>query len=294
MFKYFGSKVNLWLTFNEPYTFIRQGFSEGNHAPGRCSDRDRCKAGDSYVEPYLVAHNVLIAHAKAVSLFRELKFTGSIGMTLNGEWAESSDPKSADNAAPQKYMECQIGWFADPVKFGDYPISMRQALGNRLPSFSAEEKQLLLGSWDFFGFNFYNSLFVSNLNITQVSATTPYWSLDLSLVSSGWNQEGQMIGLQGESPWLFESPGGLRNILLWINGRYLEGTLPLYITENGCSAPGESSKPFPAVLEDKWRVAYFFEYLEAMTAAITDGVPGFSLDFICPFCFFFFLISLIL
>ena len=64
------------------------------------------------------------------------------------------------------------------------------------------------------------------------------------------------MGLQGESTWLFESPGGLKNILLWINQRYLEGTLPLYITENGCSAPGESEESFPDILDDSWRVAY--------------------------------------
>lgn len=61
----------------------------------------------------------------------------------------------------------------------------------------------------------------------------------------------------GESPWLFESPGGLRNMMGWVNKRYLQPTtriggnaaggaagnpgevvdaepLDLYITENGC------------------------------------------------------------
>jgi len=271
VFRYFGSRVNLWLTFNEPNTFIRQGYSEGNHAPGRCSDRSRCAEGDSFTEPYLVAHNVLRAHARAVSLFRELSETdgGAIGITLNGEWAEQTE--GPDSTAPQRYMEGQIGWFADPIKFGEYPASMRSALADRLPTFSVAESELLIDSWDFFGFNFYNSLYVTDGDPSN--SELPFWEQDLSLSSSGTDLDGHQIGLQGESPWLYESPGGLRNILLWINHRYLEGRLPLYITENGCSVPGESEMTYPDVLDDQWRVAYFFEYLEAMTEAVYDGVP---------------------
>ena len=33
-FKAFGSKVQHWTTFNEPLTFVFQGYSTGNHAPG--------------------------------------------------------------------------------------------------------------------------------------------------------------------------------------------------------------------------------------------------------------------
>lgn len=270
VFSYFGSKVKLWLTFNEPLTFLRQGYSEGNHAPGRCSDRAKCSAGDSYTEPYIAAHNVLIAHGKAVALFRSMKHMreASIGITLNGEWAQA--PKGETGAAPQEYMEGEIGWFADPIKFGDYPSSMRKSLGDRLPHFSKEDKKSLIGSWDFFGFNFYNAVYVSDLK--HQDETTPFWSKDSGIVSSGYDQ-GVAIGLQGESPWLFESPGGFRNILLWLNHRYLEGDLPLYITENGCSAPHESETPFPDILHDHWRVAYFFEYLEAMASAVVEGVP---------------------
>ena len=51
VFGAFAHKVKFWLTFNEPYTFLRQGYSEGVHAPGRCSDRGKCEEGDSFHEP---------------------------------------------------------------------------------------------------------------------------------------------------------------------------------------------------------------------------------------------------
>lgn len=69
----FGDRVKYWLTFNEPLTFTNLGYSVGMHAPGRCSDRAKCPSGDSATEPYIVAHNVLRSHARAVELYRLLK-----------------------------------------------------------------------------------------------------------------------------------------------------------------------------------------------------------------------------
>lgn len=45
----------------------------------------------------------------------------------------------------------QLSWYADPIWFGDYPASMKQRAGNRLPEFTTEQKIMLKGSYDFFG-----------------------------------------------------------------------------------------------------------------------------------------------
>ena len=99
----------------------------------------------------------------------------------------------------------------------------------------------------------------------------PFWSLDAGLSSTGVDDlSGQNIGLQGESPWLYNTPGGIYNMLHWISKRY--NAPEIYITENGCSEPHESTGVLPDVLDDRFRVAYYFEYLENVAAAITDGV----------------------
>jgi len=72
-FNAFGDRVGHWLTFNEPLTVVNVGYSDGAHAPGRCSNRTKCAAGDSHVEPYIVGHNMLLSHAYAVKKYRELK-----------------------------------------------------------------------------------------------------------------------------------------------------------------------------------------------------------------------------
>ena len=46
----------------------------GGIAPGHCSDpfgAIKCTVGDSTGEPYIVAHNMLLAHASATRLYRE-------------------------------------------------------------------------------------------------------------------------------------------------------------------------------------------------------------------------------
>ena len=45
------------------------------------------------------------------------------------------------------------------MMFGDYPSSMRERVGDRLPTFSAEQKALLKGSLDFVGINHYTTYY---------------------------------------------------------------------------------------------------------------------------------------
>lgn len=58
--------------------------------------RSICDEGDSFTEPYVAGHNVLNAHAKAVSTYRtkyKAEQGGMIGITLNCDWAVVSQVK---------------------------------------------------------------------------------------------------------------------------------------------------------------------------------------------------------
>lgn len=80
-------KVKHWITFNEPFCSSVLGHSIGQFAPGRTSDRKKNPVGDSSTEPWIVGHNILIAHANAVKVFRDefkAQTGGEIGITLNG------------------------------------------------------------------------------------------------------------------------------------------------------------------------------------------------------------------
>jgi beta-glucosidase len=198
-FHAFGDLVRFWITINEAHTIATAGYLYGVAAPGRCSDRAACAEGDGLTEPYLAAHTLLRAHAKAAAAYRVTQEpaaataggmaegrgatrAGSITMVISGDHTEPWNTSStADAAAAQRRQEFQIGWFADPMWFGDYPLSMRSAPGmrgggggggsggggrgrggggsggGRLPVFTAEEKALLRGSADYFALNHYTS-----------------------------------------------------------------------------------------------------------------------------------------
>jgi len=73
LYQKFGDRVKHWITLNEPHTVAVQGYDAGLFAPGRCSILLHlfCRAGNSATEPYVVAHNLILAHATAVDIYRK-------------------------------------------------------------------------------------------------------------------------------------------------------------------------------------------------------------------------------
>lgn len=87
VFNALGSKVKHWITFNEPWCSSVLGHNTGKHAPGRTSDRTKSPEGDGAREPWIVGHNLLVAHGTVVDIYRrefKEKQGGEIGITLNG------------------------------------------------------------------------------------------------------------------------------------------------------------------------------------------------------------------
>jgi len=267
-FKMFGDRVKHWITFNEPLSFTNLGYGTGTHAPGRCSDRSVCTEGNSATEPYIAAHNVLLSHAAAVAVYRnnyQQKQKGIIGITLNVDWAEPFTSSAADLAAAERHMEWQMAWYADPIFKGDYPQSMKDAIGSRLPVFTADEKKLLNGSWDYFGMNHYTSNYVID-NPTQQGQG---WYED-QLMTTTATRNGKLIGPQADSSWLYVVPWGIHKMLHWVADRY--GSPPIYITENGVSVPNENNMPLQDALHDQFRIDFYSQYISNVSLAISEGV----------------------
>ncbi|KAJ0021488.1 hypothetical protein Pint_31246 [Pistacia integerrima] len=114
-FKEFGDRVKHWITLNEPWSYSIGGYASGLLAPARCSEWQgmNCTGGDSATEPYLVAHNQLLAHASAVNLYRnkyQKTQKGKIGITLVSHWmVPYSSAKHHQNAA-ERALDFMFGW----------------------------------------------------------------------------------------------------------------------------------------------------------------------------------------
>jgi beta-glucosidase len=251
-FDEFGDRVKHWITFNEPLTFTTLGYGGSCiHAPGKCVNPSR--------DPYIVAHHILLAHGKTVALYRNHNHSqdGEIGITLNCDWGEPMTSSENDKKASVKYLESQLSWFADPVFFGKYPDSMLTSLGERLPTFTEDEIEMLRGSWDYFGLNHYTSNYVYHQGDNEWGVTAT-------------GTDGKMIGEQADSSWLKVVPWGFKKLLLWVAERY--GNPGIYVTENGCDVPNESSMSLQDALNDTFRIDFYRGYLANMVEAMIEGV----------------------
>jgi beta-glucosidase/6-phospho-beta-glucosidase/beta-galactosidase len=70
-FKMFGDRVKFWVTMNQPNLLAKFAYMDGWFPPSRCSKPfGNCAFGNSSKEPYIAAHNMILSHANAVSIYR--------------------------------------------------------------------------------------------------------------------------------------------------------------------------------------------------------------------------------
>nr|XP_027065766.1 beta-glucosidase 12-like [Coffea arabica] len=271
-FERFGDRVKHWITFNEPSMYSIYGYDYGQSAPGRCSSwrNSNCTSGDSSTEPYIVSHHQLLAHAYAVKLYKT-KFQGyqkgKIGITHAVIWLVPYSHSLDDHRATVRGLDFSFGWFMDPLVFGDYPSSMRTLVGDRLPKFTKEQSELLKGSYDFIGLNYYSSLYVVDasfpIHIKNKSYTTD------SKTNTSVERNGKLPGEQIGSGRVVYYPRGLWKMLLYVKRKYQNPII--YITENGIDQRNNYTMPSEAI-NDNFRIKYYHGHLSFLHKAIRAGV----------------------
>ncbi|OBZ77528.1 Beta-glucosidase 1A [Grifola frondosa] len=256
-FTAFGDLVKNWITHNEPWCVSVLGYQTGIFAPGHKNN----------TEPWIVSHNLIIAHAYAVKLYRdEFKATqgGQIGITLDCHWQLPWDDSRPNIEAAQRGLDFKLGRFADPIYKGFYPDTVKKMIGNRLPEFADEEITVVKGSSDFFGLNTYTTQLVQEGGDDETNGKVKY---------TFTRPDGSQLGTQAYVPWLQSYPPGFRSLLNYIWATY---HLPILITENGFAAKEDSENKLPVnvLIHDKDRLDYFEGYTNAMLQAVTeDKVP---------------------
>ncbi|EEC74750.1 hypothetical protein OsI_10506 [Oryza sativa Indica Group] len=271
-FREFGDRVKHWITLNEPHTVAIQGYDAGLQAPGRCSVLLHlyCKAGNSGTEPYVVAHHFILAHAAAASIYRtKYKATqnGQLGIAFDVMWFEPMSNTTIDIEAAKRAQEFQLGWFADPFFFGDYPATMRARVGERLPRFTADEAAVVKGALDFVGVNHYTTYYTRHNNTNIIGTLLNNTLADTGTVSLPF-KNGKPIGDRANSIWLYIVPRGMRSLMNYVKERY--NSPPVYITENGMD---DSNNPFISIkdaLKDSKRIKYHNDYLTNLAASIKE------------------------
>ncbi|XP_031497287.1 beta-glucosidase 22-like [Nymphaea colorata] len=262
-FREFGDRVKYWSTLNEPNIVSLGAYDQGSMPPEHCSHpfgMQNCTAGNSSVEPYVATHNQLLAHAEAARLYMEkyqAKQNGWIGISIYTFWMEPQTNKTEDVAATQRALDFMVGWFFNPLVFGDYPEIMKKNAGSRLPAFTKSQSQLVKGAFDFIGINHYATITIAD-KLRPGDGLRDYTG-DMFATFVQGNQSSS-----GPPPIVISvTPSGIERMLEYIQKTY--GNPPIYVHENGRGI-GLNVK-----LEDYERVDYLNSYLEFVLKAVRNG-----------------------
>ncbi|ESQ29244.1 hypothetical protein EUTSA_v10024134mg [Eutrema salsugineum] len=272
-FKHFGDRVKHWTTFNEPNQQIILSHLKGTFPPSRCSlPYGNCSQGNSETEPFIAAHNMILAHAKAVHIYRikyQEKQRGIIGIVVQTSWFEPISDSIEDREAAERAQSFYSNWILDPIIYGKYPKEMVTILGSNLPRFSRMEMENIRKSGlDFVGINHYTSYFVQDCLFSTCNAGDGAFKAEgfaLKLDRKGNVSIGELTDVN----WQHIHPEGFQKMLNYLKNRY--HNITMFITENGF---GDLQKPETTVkelLNDTKRIQYMSGYLDALQSAIRDG-----------------------
>ncbi|KAI5082926.1 hypothetical protein GOP47_0002669 [Adiantum capillus-veneris] len=262
-FNAFGDRVKHWITFDEGNDFVPFSYAGTYGPPGRCTVGQppyNCSAGNSATEPYIAGHNVLLAHAATVDLYRRTyqpSQQGEIGMAIWFRWYEPLTNSTEDKEAAARALDFSVGWFIEPVLYGDYPISMKKIVGSRLPSFTEEESERIRGSVDFIGLNAVTSIYVTNNDERNVSF--PGYFEEWGVKRTAY-RDGVVIGRYDDEYYV---PWGLEKVVNYMRTYY--DNIPTYVTALGWGLRSTTT------VNDDVRVEFYAQYLKYLIKGISAG-----------------------
>lgn len=262
-FKSFGNRVSKWFTFNEPIVPVEAGYLYDMHYPN-VVDAKRA---------FQVAYNTMIAHAKAVKVFRQHEIKGTIGIILN---LTPSYPRS-DNPADLRASRIADLFFnrsfLDPAVLGEYPQELIDLLKERghLPQTEKGDAELLKSNRvDMLGVNYYQPRRVKAKEYlpNPYGPFMPDWFFDV------YEMPGRKMNpYRGWE--IYEK--GIYDIMINLKENY--GNIETFISENGMGVQNEERFIENGEIQDDYRIDFIREHLKWLHQTIEEGcnVKGYHL-----------------
>lgn len=243
VFRQLGDKVTIWITFNEPWVSSFIGYWYGGHPPG-ISDLSLALQA---------AHNIMLAHGRAVRAFREMGMKGEIGISLNLNPIYPASEKENDFLAANRYSEFYNGWFLNPILKGKYPEQLMNYFSNfaMLPNMDREDMDVIHTPIDFLGIN--------NYSFTSVVYAPDKLPLQVNFAETG--------KAKTDTGWEIY-PEGMYDLLLYLHHEY--NGIKMMITENGAAFQDVIDQD--ETVNDDERIGYLNEHIAEIHRAMKDGV----------------------
>lgn len=253
-FELFGNKVTHWFTFNEPIVPVECGYMYQYHYPNVVDFKRATN----------VAFNTMIAHAKAVNNFRQMKCNGKIGIILNlsptYSRSESKEDLDAAHIADLIFNRS----FLDPSVNGVYPTELVDLLNkyHMLPEYTQDEIEIIkMGTVDILGVNYYQPRRVmAKESPKETEYFMPEWLFDY------YDDPNKVMN--PHRGWEIY-PKGIYDILTYLQKDY--GNIDCYISENGMGVEGEAKFIENGQVQDTYRIAFLQDHLKWLHQALDNG-----------------------
>lgn len=231
----FGDRIAAIATHNEPWCSANLGYGNAQFAPGIADKKSSIQ----------VSHHLLLSHGLAMQAMRAAGTTAKLGIVLNQWTADPATSSEADRAMAELEYARSVQWFMDPIFKGRYPELALRAHGELGPQVLAGDFEIIGQPLDFLGVNYYFRAYCS----AETPPRTPQ-------------------GGQGFTDMDWEIyPQGLTELLLALKREY--DLPPIYITENGMA---NADQLVDGRVPDSARIAYISQHLDALAAAMEQGV----------------------
>ncbi len=233
-----GDRIHAAAPINEPWCVTWLSHFLGQHAPGMRDIRAAARA----------MHHVGLGHGRAIQAMRALGLP-NLGAVTNHEHVQPVDdtPEAAD--AARLYDGIYNRWFLGGFFRGEYPEDVLEGLEQHLPAGWQDDMATIAEPVDWHGLNYYTRNLIGP-GETDLWGGVSTNTADLPKTSMGWEIY----------------PEGLHALLARV--RDYTGDLPLYVTENGMSAP---DKITDGTVSDPHRIDYLDAHFDAARRAIAEG-----------------------
>jgi len=182
---------------------------------------------------------------------------------------------TADLAATQRSYDFVLGWFGGVWSDGDYPQSLKDTLGDLLPKFTEEEKEIIKGSCDFFAIDAYTAFYAGEMaggmEVCAGNRTHPSFPECVNQTAIAADGFGMGPGADLGASWLKNTPTGIRKLLGHITKKLFPAVKEIQVTEFGFAEPFESD--YTNVQDATWdlrRSDYIQGFLDNILLAITE------------------------
>lgn len=268
-FENFGDRVTKWATFNEPWSIAQNGYIVGNFPPSIQYDIPKAVQ---------TMHNLMVAHARALNLYKSMNLKGEIGIVHTLEGKEPISDKPEDIRAAELDYTLSNKFMLDACFKGGYGEDTIKTINEILEKNNGkldiedgdlDEFKKAAEKIDFLGMNYYSSHFLQA------------YDGESKIHHNGTGEKGTSIfalkgiGARVNNPevpttdWDWPIyPEGLYRMLVRIKNEY-PNYKKIYIAENGM---GYKDDFIDGKIDDTPRIEYVKKHFEYILKAIEEGV----------------------